>query len=220
MRTIRVTGKGQIKVKPDMTRITITLSGLYKDYGETLRRSSDNTEALKDVLSGFGFARSDLKTLSFRVDTEYENYRDGNNDYRRRFVGYRFNHVTKVEFASDNDRLGRVLYALAACPVRPEFQISFTVKDPESAKNLLLGKAVADAKEKAAVLSGAAGVALKEIQSIDYSWGEIDFEYRPMNGALLAEKCLAEPMVARYDMDIEPDDIEASDTVTVIWEIA
>ena len=81
-----------------------------------------------------------MKTLSFRVDTEYENYRDGNNDYRRRFVGYRFNHVTKVEFASDNDRLGRVLYALAACPVRPEFQISFTVKDPESAKNLLLGK--------------------------------------------------------------------------------
>ena len=220
MRTIRVTGKGQIKVKPDMARITITLSGLYKDYGETLRRSSDDTEALKDVLSGFGFARSDLKTLSFRVDTEYENYRDVNNDYRRRFVGYRFNHVTKVEFASDNDRLGRVLYALAACPVRPEFQISFTVKDPESAKNLLLGKAVADAKEKAAVLSGAAGVALKEIQSIDYSWGEIDFEYRPMNGALLAEKCLAEPMDASYDMDIEPDDIEASDTVTVIWEIA
>ena len=33
MRTIRVTGKGQIKVKPDMTRISITLSGLYKDYG-------------------------------------------------------------------------------------------------------------------------------------------------------------------------------------------
>ena len=220
MRTIRVTGKGQIKVKPDMARITITLSGLYKDYGETLRRSSDDTEALKDVLSGFGFARSDLKTLSFRVDTEYENYRDGDNEYMRLLVGYRFNRVTKVEFASDNDRLGRVLYALAACPVRPEFQISFTVKDPESAKNLLLGKAVADAKEKAAVLSGAAGVALKEIQSIDYSWGEIDFEYRPMNGALLAEKCLAEPMDASYDMDIEPDDIEASDTVTVIWEIA
>lgn len=220
MRTIRVTGKGQIKVKPDMTRITITLNGLYKDYGETLRRSSEDTETLKDVLSGLGFARSDLKTLSFCVDTEYENCRDENNDYRRRFVGYRFNHVTKVEFASDNDRLGRVLYALAACPVRPEFQISFTVKDPESAKNLLLGKAVADAKEKAAVLSGAAGVALKEIQSIDYSWGEIDFECHPMNGALLAEKCLTAPMAASYDMDIEPDDIEASDTVTVIWEIA
>ena len=27
MRTIRVTGKGQIKVKPDMTRITMSLEG-------------------------------------------------------------------------------------------------------------------------------------------------------------------------------------------------
>lgn len=44
MRTIRVTGKGQIKVKPDMTRIAMTLEGLFKDYGETLRHSSKDTE--------------------------------------------------------------------------------------------------------------------------------------------------------------------------------
>ena len=52
--------------------------------------------------------------------------------------------------------------------------------------------------------------------------GEIDFEYRPMNRMLTAEKCLAAPMAAdgaSYDMDIEPDDIEVTDTVTVIWEI-
>lgn len=219
MRTIRVTGKGQIRVKPDMTRITMTLEGLQKEYGETLRCSSEDTEALKDVLSGFGFERSDLKTLSFSVDTEYESYRDKNNDYKQRFVGYKFNHVMKVEFESDNDRLGKILYALANCSVRPEFRISYTVKDPEAAKNLLLGKAVADAKEKAAVLTQAADVTLKDIQSIDYSWGEIDFEYRPMGGNVLAEKCLAAPMDARYDLDIEPDDIEVSDTVTVIWEI-
>ena len=76
MRTIRVTGKGQIKVKPDMTRITMTLTGVCKEYGEMLRRSSENTESLKEVLSEFGFDRSDLKTLSFDVDTEYESYRD------------------------------------------------------------------------------------------------------------------------------------------------
>ena len=39
MRTIRITGKGQIKVKPDMTRITMSLEGVYTDYGETLQRS-------------------------------------------------------------------------------------------------------------------------------------------------------------------------------------
>ena len=101
MRTIRVTGKGQIKVKPDMTRITMTLDGLFKDYDETLRHSSEDTEALKDILSGFGFERADLKTLNFSVDTEYESCRDRDGSYKQRFSGYRFRHMLKVEFPSD-----------------------------------------------------------------------------------------------------------------------
>ena len=221
MRTIRVTGKGQIKVKPDTTRITISLEGTWPEYGETLRHSSQDTERLKDVLSTFGFERSDLKTLNFNVETEYESYKD-KGTYKQRLIGYRFTHMMKVEFPSDNDRLGKVLYALANCPLKPEFRLSYTVSDPEAAKNDLLGKAVTDAKEKASVLTQAAGVTLKDIQSIDYSWGEIDFEYRPMNRMLMADECLARPMLgesAGYDMDIEPDDIEVSDTVTVLWEI-
>ena len=221
MRTIRVTGKGQIKVKPDTTRITISLEGTWPEYGETLRHSSQDTERLKDVLSAFGFERSDLKTLNFNVETEYESYKD-KGTYKQRLIGYRFTHMMKVVFPSDNDRLGKVLYALANCPLKPEFRLSYTVSDPEAAKNDLLGKAVTDAKEKASVLTQAAGVTLKDIQSIDYSWGEIDFEYRPMNRMLMADEYLARPMAAEspsYDMDIEPDDIEVSDTVTVLWEI-
>ena len=218
MRTIRVTGKGQIKVKPDMIRITMTLTGLYKEYGETLHHSSEDTDVLKDVLTEFGFERSDLKTLSFNVDTEYESYRDRNNDYKQKFVGYRYNHILKVEFESDNDRLGKILYALANCKVKPEFRISYTVKDPEESKNLLLGKAVTDARDKAFVLTQAGGITLKDIQSIDYSWGEIDFEYRPMRGDVLMECCEA-PTAKSYSLDIEPDDINVSDTVTVVWEI-
>ena len=218
MRTIRVTGKGQIKVRPDTTRIIMSLEGLYKDYNETLRLSSQDTETLKDILSGFGFERSDLKTLNFSVDTEYESYKDRDGSYKQRFTGYRYRHMLKVEFDSDNERLGKILYALANGKVRPEFRISYTVKDPETTKNTLLGKAIKDAREKASVLTEAAGVGLKDIQSVDYSWGEIDFEYRPMDGGILAERCLAEPTAA-YSLDIEPDNIEVSDTVTVVWEI-
>ncbi len=220
MRTIRVTGKGQIKVKPDLTRITLTLTGLYPEYGEALRNSSEDTEALKELLAGFGFDRTDLKTLNFRVDTEFESYKD-KGTYKQRFAGYRFHHVMKVEFVSDNERLGKILYALAKCPVNPEFRISYTVSDPEAAKNELLGKAIADSKEKASVLTSAAGVTLKDIQSIDYSWGQINFEVHPMDRMIASEECCADAMECggSYDMDIEPDDIEVSDTVTVVWEI-
>lgn len=220
MRTIRVTGKGQIKVRPDMTRITLSLEGTYPEYGEALRRSSQDTEQLKDLLAGFGFEQSDLKTLNFHVDTEYESYKD-HGAYKQRLVGYKYHHTMKVEFESDNERLGKVLYALAHCDVQPEFRLSYTVKDPEAAKNELLGKAVTDARVKATVLTQAAGVDLKDIQSIDYSWGQINFEVQPMNRMLMAEECCDSAIneVGSYDMDIEPDDIEVSDTVTVVWEI-
>ena len=38
MKTIRVTGKGQLKVHPDMTRITMELEGMDWEYGETLKK--------------------------------------------------------------------------------------------------------------------------------------------------------------------------------------
>lgn len=104
MRTIRVTGKGQIKVKPDTTRLTISLEGTYPEYGEALRHSSLDTEQLKDILSAFDFQRSDLKTLNFNVETEYESYKV-NGSYKQRFIGYKFHHMMKVEFPSDNVRL-------------------------------------------------------------------------------------------------------------------
>ena len=216
MRTIRVTGKGQLSLAPDLTRITMTLEGLCPEYSETLRRSSEDTEVLRELLSRFGFARSDLKTLNFSVDAEYESIQE-RGSYKQRFVGYRFRHSMKVEFDSDNQRLGKLLYALANAPVKTEFRITYTVKDPESAKNELLGRAVKDAGAKAAVLAEAAGLSLGAIQSIDYSFGELVFEVQPMNRMLMADRSLSAK--ESYDLNIEPDSIQVSDTVTLVWEI-
>lgn len=219
MRTIRVTGKGEIRIKPDLTRITVTLEDVNTAYDKALQESAEETDRLKKILSGFGFERSDLKTLQFNVETEYESVKE-HGAYKQRFIGYKYRHIMKVEFPSDNDRLGKILFALSNSSIDPEFRISYTVSDPEAAKNTLLAKAMADAKEKAAVLSQAAGVTLKEIQSIDYSWGTIDFEVSPLN-RLSACSVPFSPAAGKacFDLDIEPDDISTSDSVTVIWEI-
>ena len=220
MRTIRVTGKGTLKIHPDMTRITITLTKVYKEYSETLTHSSEDTEALKDLLEGFDLKRTDLKTISFNIDTEYESYMEGN-EYRQRLAGYRYRHTMKIEFDTDNDRLGKILYALAQSDTEPEFNISYTVRDQEAAKNEMLGKAVSDAKEKAVILTKAAGLTLKDIQTVDYSWGDIVMETRPTARMMASNKMDMEEADAAYglSMDIEPDDITVSDSVTVIWEI-
>ncbi len=54
-RMIKVTGKGVLKVKTDVTRITMTLEGQNKEYDKILEQSSKDTEALKDILEKHGF---------------------------------------------------------------------------------------------------------------------------------------------------------------------
>ena len=217
-RTIKVTGRGTVRLRPDMTCITMTLEGKYPEYSDALKHSSEDTETLKSALEGLGFDREELKTLQFSVDAEYEGYNDPQGNWRQRFAGYRFRHVFKFEFPSDNDLLGRTLYTLSRCGVDPEFRISYTIKDREAAKNELLGKAVADSRDKAEVIAAASGVNLGDILRIDYSLADASFEVVPMRN--MAAKAMGMSRAEdSLTMDINPDDIEVSDTVTTVWEI-
>lgn len=73
-RTIRVTGKGNISVKPDIIRLRLSMEGIYPEYDETLQKSSEIVELLKDLVEKQGYERKELKTLYFNIDTEYESY--------------------------------------------------------------------------------------------------------------------------------------------------
>ncbi len=217
-RIIKVTGKGKIAVKPDLIRLMLTLEGTHPTYEDALEYSSEEVELLRECFVGLGFEKTALKTLSFHVDTEYESYQTKDKVWKQRLVGYKFRHSMKLEFDADNKRLGRVLYELAHAEVSPEFKIVYTVKDSEAAKNQLLGKAVKDSREKAEVLADAAGVMLGEIVTMDYSWAEMEPVAVPMPRMLKASVA-AESASDSYDINIEPDDISISDTVTVVWEI-
>ena len=85
MRTIKVTGKGKIAVKPDKIRLYVNKEELCKEYEDTLRRSTEDTELLKDLFEKLGFQRKDLKTVYFNVDTEYESYQDRDSSLRPEF---------------------------------------------------------------------------------------------------------------------------------------
>ena len=219
MKTIRITGRGQIRVTPDKTRIMIALNDVCEEYAQALEKASKERATLQEVLRGFGFADSDLKTLNFNVDPEYEGYQE-DGIWKQKFKGYRYYHQLKLEFASDNDKLGKVLYAMAASGLTPEFSIGFFASDPEAVRNELLADAVADAKAKAEALTAAAGVTLGEIQSIDYAKADLNLAVNTMRMPMMAKGAMIEEACDSYDMDVQPDDIELTDTVTILWEIA
>ena len=214
-RRIRVTGTGLLRLKPDLCRVDLTLRGLEPAYSDALNRASRDSAALGEAIAALGFAREDLKTLDFSVDAEYESVQDDKGHWRQEFKGYRFTQSLKLEFPVDNARLGRTLAALAAAPVDPEFHLSYALRDPESAKAALLEAAVGDARRKAGILASAAGVKLGALLQVDYSLAEPALETPRMAKAMLARNSVEESI----QMDFQPDDIRARDTVTLVWAI-
>ncbi len=219
MREMRVTGRGRLFVKPDRIRIMMNLSDTKKDYDRALKASSEMSTKLQKVFAGCGFSEEDLKTTHFSVDASYEGYSDKNGNWKQRFVGYRFEQSLKIEFESDNKRLGTVLYALANSGVKTEFRIQYTVADPESCRNELLAKAVGDAAEKASVLASAGKVKLGEIIRIDYSFGNSDIVSEPVMLRNMKMDCAAQEAGGSYEFGMVAEDIQINDSVTVCYEI-
>lgn len=217
-KTLKITGKGKISVKPDRIRLNMTMEESYKEYEVTLSQSSEVTKILKELFISLGFKKDDLKSRSFDIDTKYESYKAKDQSWKKRLVGYTYTHHMLIEFDADNKKLGKILYALAHSVITPEISIEYTVSDPEKYKDELLKNAIEDSKHKAKVLAHAANVELGDIVSIDYSWGEINFVSEPIQNFVFAS---AENTRDRtgYDIDIEADDIDVADTVTVIWDI-
>ncbi len=219
-KSIRVTGKGTVSLKPDVTLLNLSLEGKDPDYGTALEHSAERTRELRSIVSDLGFKKEDFKTASFNVDVEYEGYQDSDGSYKQRFAGYRYSHSLSLEFPVDNKLLGQLLFAFAASSASPLIHISYTVRDKESAKEDLLRRCIEDAISKAVLLTESARVELKEIVSIDYSSTEPDFIVRPMSRKIaLTENAMMDRASGSIDIDIEPGNVIISDTVTITWTI-
>ena len=213
-RTLRITGKAKISTKPDQTCLQITCTGKDQDYDQLIRKSTEDTEKVKQGLEACGFDRKDIKTCSYDIETCFENHKRKNGDWVREFSGYEYTHELKVVFTNDSRRLSRIMQALCDSHVQPDVSITYQVSDPDSVKKELLRKAVEDASIKAEILTEAAHVQLMEIVQIDYSWQEVEFSSLRMNRSARTLSATS------LDMEIEPEEVETEDTVTVVYRIA
>ena len=216
-RLITVKGIGKYSAKPDIIILTLSLSAQEMKYEEAMALAETQITQLRDAIIPLGFKKDELKTTSFSVDTRYENRKDRDGNYKQHFAGYQVSHSLKLEFALDTKQLARVLGAVTSCGNNPELHISFAIKDKDAVCAALLEDVAKNAKIKAEILTRASGVSLGQLISVDYSWGEISLvshtEYE------MTDRCMmAAPSAA--NIDIEPDDVDVSDTVTFVWEIA
>lgn len=216
-RTITIKGIGKLSLKPDQVVVSLTLKATDKNYDKTMDTAAKHLEQLRGALVEIGFAKDDLKTTNFNVGTEYESERDKTGNYKRIFIGYSVTHQLKLEFDFDSQRLSQTLGAIAACIAEPELNVQFTVKDKESVNAALLESACVNAKAKAGILAKASGVTLGDLISIDYNWGELHLVSPTQYD--MEDACMRLSSAAPTSIEIEPDDIDISDSVTFVWEI-
>ena len=206
-RIIRVRGSAHMAGVPDWVVISFDARSHDYLYEKCMEQMGKNTENLRSELVSIGFEADNLKTSDFQINPDFEWVKN-----QRTFRGYRASHHLRIEFAFDKEFLNKVLHVLGKSESEASFQISFIIKDPEPLKQKALAEAVRNARSKAEVLAEASGVNLGEIQQIDYSWSEVHFD------SSMKLSSMAEPeMMASYD--ITPDDIDVSDSVTVVWSI-
>lgn len=164
------------------------------------------------------YRKEDLKTTSFDVQTRYENVKDRQGNYKREFVGYACSYRLKLAFDFDSKQLAKVISAIADCGAKPELSIAFTVRNPSAVSEKLLISATENARAKAEILCKASGSTLGQLLNIDYNWGELNVYSRT---SYEVEDCI-QPLMAMSKCsapEIEPDDIDVSDTVAFTWEI-
>ncbi len=218
MKTITVKGTGNVSVKPDYVVLSMSLETRNCDYETAMREAADEIEHINKSLLTIGFEKESLKTTDFNVRTDYESVKNKNGNYYRVFNGYVVNHRLKVSFDFDTKVLSEALGTIAGCVAEPELSISFTVKEPSAVNEALLKSAAENAKTKAEILCAASGVTLGELVNIDYNWGELNVYSRTNYDMEMdcVKACAATP----YSLDIEPDDIDTTDTATFVWQIA
>lgn len=214
-RTITVRGTGKVSLKPDLIVIQMELVSRDPNYEKTMTLAATTVAQLQKAIVKAGFKREDLKTSDLTIDTENEHYRDENHEYKTRFVGYVCKQNMKLEFELDTKRLSHLIVQIGDSAVEPKLSIRFTVKDRDVVEDQLLMSAAESAKKRAALLVKGAGAELGELLTIDYSWNELRLHSPTLiqyeeKVSLFAEESMPE---------IEPDDINVSDSATFVWSL-
>lgn len=217
-RTITVKGIGEVSIKPDFVVLSMKLEARDREYDKAMDMTGKQLAQLNDSLVSIGFEKDAVKTTNFHVDTDYDSFKDKQRNDRRVFSNFVCSHQLKFSFDFDMKRLSQALATIVKCLAHPEMSISFTVKDATAVNEALLREATFNAKRKAELLCEASGVKLGQLLTMDYNWGELNIYSDTRYD--LAGDCMYDtaPMMPKF-IDIEPDDIDVSDTATFVWEI-
>ena len=173
--TITVTGKGEVKAVPDVSKFMVTIEETSKDQTGALNASSEKVNNVIDLLKKAGIEEKDIKTEYTNVNPKYE-YPSGRAEImiyppvsaNPVIVGYTSSHTLSVK-VRDIGKVSDVQQIFAGAKVQNVSGPDLSIDDVDAIKVDAREKAIADAKAQAEVLAEQLGVRLGKIVSFSES---------------------------------------------------
>lgn len=216
-RTVTVRGKGGVSVTPDIIRLTVVNRSISPSYEAAYTLAALINTDLSGTLQQIGIEPQEMRTSHFDISKHYKRVRNSDGDWEQRFAGYEFKQQWRIDIDLDKELLGKLISAVGRQLPDCNIEIGYAVRDPHRAELQMLEQAIRDATRKAEVMAAAAGAELGELLSIDYSWHEMRF-YSSVQQLDDVDMMVCDS-AASMGIDLHPEDIENTDTVTVVWAL-
>jgi uncharacterized protein YggE len=158
--SISVSGTGTVKVRPDVADVSLGVRVQRDRAGDASAEAAEQMAAVVAAILAQGVAEDDIQTTQLSLDTVY--------DYDRspaRIVGYEASNIVSI-VVRDIANTGAIVDAAVEAGATSINGISFRLEDPSAVETQAREAAMADAKSKADVLAGSAGVAITGVISI------------------------------------------------------
>lgn len=198
---ISVTGVGEVFAAPDMATISLGVTSTAATAKEAMDQTSAALAQVLENLKAAGVAAADLQTSGLSLQPEWTNSSTGQNTIQ----GYTArNQLTVIVRALDS--LGNVLDAAVKDGANTLNNVAFGVADPAPLLDEARLRAVADARHRAEVVTGAAGVRMGQITAMSEQ-----ASYEPRGG-----------MMMRASMDsvpVEGGEVSFSVSVNISWQV-
>ncbi len=204
LRTISMTGHGEMRAVPDQVQINAGVTSSAATAAAALAANTARMKGVFDTLRKMGVPERAIQTINFSVSPQYTG---GANNERPRLTGYQVNNEVSVRL-DDVSKLGAALDALVTAGANQMNGINFSIREPAPLLEKARAAAVADARARAETYAKAAGVTLGPVQSINEGGAEPP---RPMYKVMAMSADRSVP-VAAGEESVTAD-------VSIVWEI-
>ena len=162
-RTVTVSGAGEVLVPADVAVVSVGINVRKTDALEAQSAANEVIARIREALTAAGFDEENINTGYVSLWGVY----DYNGDTES-ITAYNASSTLAVK-VTDMARVGEVIDLAFGAGANTLDGVSFSVENDSEARKEALKKAVADAREKAAVLAEAAGLGELEIKAVQES---------------------------------------------------